>query len=141
MAFKDGKDTPAASSAPVPPASKAKTPAPPPPHRASVIQFPRTLPPLHLPLHHHNPCPRALQHRPDVPQPHAESPMFSHQPMLMHHGHTRLPHAAQTSLHRPRTYFSQFIPNKKDQLMHTKCPIYRVSRWSAQILFGAFPKG
>ena len=39
------------------------------------------------------------------------------------------------------TYFSQFIPNKKDQPMCTKCPIYRVGRWSAQILFGAFPKG
>ena len=24
------------------------------------------------------------------------------------------------------TYFSQFIPNKKDQPMCTKCPIYRV---------------
>ena len=29
--------------------------------------------------------------------------------------------------------FSQFIPNKKDQPMYTKGPIYRVGRWSAQI--------
>ena len=37
--------------------------------------------------------------------------------------------------------FSQFIPNKKDQLMCTKCPIYRVGQWLAKILFGSFPKG
>ena len=37
--------------------------------------------------------------------------------------------------------FSQFIPNKNDQPMCTKGPIYRVGRWSAQILFESFPKG
>ena len=36
--------------------------------------------------------------------------------------------------------FSQFIPNKKDQPMCTKCPIYRVGQWSAKILFGSFSK-
>ena len=37
--------------------------------------------------------------------------------------------------------FSQFIPNKKDQPMCTKGPIYRVGQWLAQILLGSFPKG
>ena len=54
---------------------------------------------------------------------------------------TAFQHKTHGSLILYLTYFSQFIPNKKDQPMCTKCPIYRVDRWSAQILFGAFPKG